>query len=82
MPEKDSSTRNPASPSAWKNGKTKKKPARLQRAVTPNVRQLESCRLARTELQRQLEVSTHQIRKQQLGQAIAELERRISQLSR
>jgi hypothetical protein len=46
------------------------------------VRQLESCRLARTELQRQLEVSTHQVRKQQLGQAIAELDRRISQLSK
>ena len=45
-------------------------------------RQIESLRLARTEMQRQLELTTHQVRKQQLGQAIAELERRITQLSR
>ena len=43
-------------------------------------RQLESCRLARTEMQRQLDLTTHQARKQQLGQAIAELDRRIAQL--
>ena len=82
MPEKDSSTRNPASPSAWKNGKRKRrKPARCKERRPRAVRQLESCRLARTEMQRQLEVTTHQIRKQQLGQAIAELDRRIAQLS-
>ncbi len=45
-------------------------------------RQLESCRLARTEMQRQLELATHQVRKQQLGQAIAELDRRITRLSK
>jgi hypothetical protein len=45
-------------------------------------RQLESCRLARTEMRRQLDVATHQARQQQLTQAIAELDRRISQLSR
>ena len=45
------------------------------------VRQLESCRLARTEMQRQLELTTHQARRQQLGQAIAELDRRIAKLS-
>ena len=45
-------------------------------------RQLESCRLARTEMQRQLDLATHQARKQQLGQAIAELDRRITQLSK
>jgi hypothetical protein len=44
------------------------------------VRQLESLRLARTEMQRQLEVTTHQARKQQINQAIAELDRRIKQL--
>ena len=43
-------------------------------------RQIESFRLARTEMQRQLEVATHQARKQQLNQAIAELDRRIKQL--
>lgn len=45
------------------------------------VRQVESLRLAKTEMQRQLEVTTHQARKQQLNQAIAELDRRITQLA-
>ena len=44
--------------------------------------QLESCRLARTEMERQLELASHQARKQQLTEAIAELDRRISQLSK
>lgn len=44
-------------------------------------RQVESCRLARTEAQRQLQAATHEARKQQLTQAIAELDRRIKQLS-
>jgi hypothetical protein len=44
------------------------------------VRQLESFRLARTELQRQLAKATHQTRRQQLTQAIAELDRRIKDL--
>lgn len=59
----------------------KKKARQVAKGDPERVRQLESCRLARTELQRQLEVATHQVRKQQLGQAIAELDRRISQLS-
>jgi hypothetical protein len=46
------------------------------------MRQLESCRLARTELQRQLELTTNQPRKQQLGQAIKELDTRIATLSK
>jgi hypothetical protein len=45
-------------------------------------RQLESHRLARTELQRQLESTTHQARKQQLTQAIAELDKRIKALEK
>jgi hypothetical protein len=45
-------------------------------------RQLESCRLARTEMRRQLELTTHDGRKKQIGQAIAELDRRITQLSK
>jgi ABC-type phosphate transport system auxiliary subunit len=44
-------------------------------------RQLESCRLARTELQRQLDTTTHQARKQQLKQALVELDKRIKALS-
>jgi hypothetical protein len=44
-------------------------------------RQLESHRLARTELQRQLAATTHEARKHQLTQAIAELDKRIQTLS-
>jgi hypothetical protein len=44
-------------------------------------RQLESHRLARTELQRQLQATSHQARKQQLTQAIAELDKRIRELT-
>jgi hypothetical protein len=46
------------------------------------LRQLESHRLARTELQRQFESTSHQARKQQLTQAIAELDKRITALSK
>lgn len=45
-------------------------------------RQLESLRLARTELQRQLEVTTHEARKQQIKQALAELDRRVKELGK
>ena len=45
-------------------------------------RQLESHRLARTELQRQFESTTHNARKQQLTQAIAELDKRIKALAK
>ena len=46
------------------------------------MRQLESLRLARTEMQRQFDLTTHDARKQQLKQAIAEIDRRISDLSK
>jgi hypothetical protein len=45
-------------------------------------RQLESHRLARTEMQRQLDATTHEARKQQLRHAIAELDKRIQDLSK
>ena len=45
------------------------------------VRQVESLKLARTEMQSQLELTTHPARKQQLTQALAEIEKRIKQLS-
>jgi len=45
-------------------------------------RQIESLRLARTEMQRQLDVATHAARKQQLGEAIAELDRRMKEVSK
>ena len=46
------------------------------------MRQMESLRLARTEMQRQLELTTHAARKQQLADAIAELDRRLEELSK
>jgi hypothetical protein len=41
------------------------------------VRQMESLRLARIELKRQLEVTTHPGRRDQIDQALAEIERRL-----
>jgi hypothetical protein len=83
MPEKDSSTRNPALPSGWKNASRKRseRDRRGKGGDPERARQLESFRLARTEMQRQLETTTHDARKQQLKQAIAELDRRIKELS-
>jgi hypothetical protein len=43
------------------------------------VRALESLRLARTELARQLESTTHERRRDSIGQAMAELDRRIAE---
>ena len=45
-------------------------------------RQIESLRLARTETQRQFEAATHAARKQQLTQAMAEIDKRITALSK
>ena len=45
------------------------------------VRQVESLKLARTEMQRQLELTTHPARKQQLTQALVEIDKRIQSLS-
>ena len=45
------------------------------------VRALESLRLARTELERQLVATVHQTRRAQLTQAIAEVDRRIAHVA-
>lgn len=45
------------------------------------VRALESLRLAKTELERQLVATTHEARRQQLRQAIDEIERRMNEMS-
>lgn len=42
-------------------------------------RAAESCRLAKAELQRQLEATRHPVRRQQIAAAIAELDRRIAE---
>jgi hypothetical protein len=46
------------------------------------VRQVESLRLAKTELTRQLETTTHAVRKDQIGQAIAEIDRRLAEVTK
>ena len=43
------------------------------------LRALESLRLARTELERQLAASTHERRRAQIGQAIEEVDRRMTE---
>jgi hypothetical protein len=45
-------------------------------------RQMESLRLARVELQRQLEATTHEARRTQIGQALAEIERRLTEMNK
>jgi hypothetical protein len=51
--------------------------------VDPEVaRQIESLRLARIELQRQLEVTTHDARRSQIQQALGEIEKRIADMSK
>ena len=42
------------------------------------VREVESLRLARTEMTRQLELTTHPARRDQIQQALTELDRRIA----
>jgi hypothetical protein len=53
-----------------KQSKTVHDPARMQA--------LESLRLARTELERQLAVTTHERRRAQIAQAIEEIDRRMA----
>jgi ABC-type phosphate transport system auxiliary subunit len=61
----------------------RRKARQIVRSGDPErARQLESCRLARTEMQRQLDLATHPARKEQVAAAIAELDRRIEQLSK
>ena len=45
------------------------------------VRALESLKLARTELERQLASTTHERRRDSIGQAMAEIDRRIEETS-
>ena len=45
------------------------------------VRAVESLRLARVELQRQLELTAHAARRDQIGQAVAEIERRLAEIN-
>ena len=46
------------------------------------IRQVESLRLARTEMQRQLDLTTHEVRRAQISQAISEIDKRLKSLSK
>jgi len=46
------------------------------------VRQVESLRLAKTEMEGQLEATAHEARRQQLKHAIAEVEKRLKALAK
>jgi hypothetical protein len=47
-----------------------------------HIRAMESLRLARTELKRQLEATTHEARRDQIQQALAEIERRLTSMEK
>lgn len=51
---------------------------RRPRIDPERARAFESLRLARTELQRQLEATAHPVRREQIQQAIAEVERQLA----
>ena len=45
-------------------------------------RETESLRLAKTEMQRQLDLTTHEVRRAQLSQAISEIDKRLKALAK
>ena len=45
-------------------------------------REIESLRLAKTEMQRQLDLTTHEVRRAQLAQAISEIDKRLKALAK
>jgi hypothetical protein len=56
----------------------RKRRGSAQPAVDPDrVRELESLRLAKAELERQLTSTTHPVRKQQIQAAVAEIDKRL-----
>ena len=54
---------------------------RLSPEQVKAIESLQSLKLARTEMQRQQEATSHDGRRAQLGQALAELDRRMAELS-
>ena len=45
-------------------------------------RELESLRLAKTEMQRQLDLTTHEVRRSMLAQALSEIDKRLKALAK
>ncbi|HEV8393903.1 MAG TPA: hypothetical protein VGQ37_06495 [Vicinamibacterales bacterium] len=60
-----------------------KRQARLgpSTADPERMRETESLRLAKTEMQRQLDLTTHEVRRAQLAQALTEIDKRLKALS-
>ena len=60
-----------------------KRQARLgpSTADPERTRETESLRLSKTEMQRQLELTTHEVRRAQLAQALTEIDKRLKALS-
>ena len=60
-----------------------KRQARMGPVTTDpeRVRETESLRLAKTEMQRQLDLTTSEVRRLQLSQALGELDKRLKALS-
>ena len=56
----------------------KRRAAGPRRLDPERVREIESLRLARAELERQSGVTTHPVRKQQIQDAIAEIDKRLA----
>lgn len=52
--------------------------SRKPRVDPERARVLDSLRLARTELQGQLALTTHPVRREQIGHAVTEIERRLA----
>jgi hypothetical protein len=60
---------------------------RQARAGAPKIdpekaRQIESLRLAKTEMETQLELTASEVRKKQIGHALAEIEKRLKALTK
>ena len=45
-------------------------------------REIESLKLAKTEMQRQLDLTTHEVRRAQISQAISEIDKRLKSLTK
>lgn len=54
---------------------------RRPRVDPEKARALESLRLAKTELQRQFEATAHPARRDQIAQAVAEIDRRLASMN-
>ena len=80
IPEKASSTRKRASRNRSKSGKPSggAAAARAPKIDPEKLRELESLRLAKSNLERQAEATAHPVRKQQIKLAIAEIDKRLA----